>query len=186
VSLQLYGNVCVSLIILTPSSTILYFFLSPDLMALSFLRHSHQVFSLSRKSETSLHSPIKITLDTRFLSIPKSNAFVLIFRGKMSFLILFNNAPLIHQNSMVHTRLAYVNLLSFQEVTKRASGQAMKPKGYWISDNGRNLRLLLENFARQKNFEPLVADNWYNVQRSELLVLQPFSHSLYLTILVGG
>ena len=40
-----------------------------------------------------------------------------------------------------------------------------KPAGYWLSDQRRNMREVFEKFARSRNFEPLVAKNWYPISK---------------------
>jgi hypothetical protein len=47
--------------------------------------------------------------------------------------------------------------------TGDALGFKAKPRGYWLSEKGKNLRALLEKFAKSRNFDPLVASNWYSV-----------------------
>lgn len=37
------------------------------------------------------------------------------------------------------------------------------PQGYWLNNKGKNLRLILEKFAKSRNFDPLVAENWYPI-----------------------
>eukprot|EP00026_Physarum_polycephalum_P003261 Phypoly_transcript_03271.p1 GENE.Phypoly_transcript_03271~~Phypoly_transcript_03271.p1 ORF type:complete len:688 (+),score=73.27 Phypoly_transcript_03271:396-2459(+) len=38
-----------------------------------------------------------------------------------------------------------------------------KPHRFWTSDNKRNLRLFFENIAKSRNFDPLIAENWYSL-----------------------
>eukprot|EP00026_Physarum_polycephalum_P000218 Phypoly_transcript_00218.p2 GENE.Phypoly_transcript_00218~~Phypoly_transcript_00218.p2 ORF type:complete len:903 (-),score=85.00 Phypoly_transcript_00218:118-2826(-) len=38
-----------------------------------------------------------------------------------------------------------------------------KPTGYWTKNNGKNLRLFLEDFTRKRNLDPLLTETWYNI-----------------------
>lgn len=40
--------------------------------------------------------------------------------------------------------------------------------GYWSSENRQNIRSFLEKFAKDNNFDPLVAENWYAVSSSHV------------------
>jgi hypothetical protein len=40
---------------------------------------------------------------------------------------------------------------------------------YWISGNGKNMRRFFEDFAKRRNFDPLVPENWYLVDKSDIL-----------------
>ena len=42
-----------------------------------------------------------------------------------------------------------------------------KPRSYWTTKQGMNSRKFLEEFAKSKNFNPLVAENWYKVQKKD-------------------
>lgn len=33
--------------------------------------------------------------------------------------------------------------------------------GHYTTDGGKNIKIYFENFASSRNFDPLVADNWY-------------------------
>ena len=37
-----------------------------------------------------------------------------------------------------------------------------KPFGYWNEAEGKNMRSLLEQYAKQSHCDPLVAENWYS------------------------
>jgi hypothetical protein len=43
-----------------------------------------------------------------------------------------------------------------------------KPSGHWTKD-GNNIRELLEEFAKSKKFDPLIAENWYSISNREFL-----------------
>jgi hypothetical protein len=43
------------------------------------------------------------------------------------------------------------------------SGCTPKSVGHWKLHSGENSRKFLENFAKTRNFDPLVAENWYCV-----------------------
>ena len=41
--------------------------------------------------------------------------------------------------------------------------------GFWTTDESLNIRKFLENFARERNFDPGNADHWYHVSHVEFL-----------------
>lgn len=43
-----------------------------------------------------------------------------------------------------------------------AIGYTENPGGYWLADKGKNMRTFLEDFARSRNLDPLLAETWYN------------------------
>ena len=45
-----------------------------------------------------------------------------------------------------------------------------KPYGYWITEQGRNMRGVLESLSKSNGFDPLVADHWYNVSRRDFIL----------------
>lgn len=51
--------------------------------------------------------------------------------------------------------------------TGKSLGFAPKPQGYWQTANRKNIRLFLENFAKKRNMDPLIAENWYSISTSE-------------------
>jgi hypothetical protein len=55
--------------------------------------------------------------------------------------------------------LKYVTELS----QKVVGTHAVVPVGFWTSEKGKNMRAEFEKFARSRNFDPLVAEGWYNV-----------------------
>eukprot|EP00026_Physarum_polycephalum_P003479 Phypoly_transcript_03491.p1 GENE.Phypoly_transcript_03491~~Phypoly_transcript_03491.p1 ORF type:complete len:593 (+),score=70.39 Phypoly_transcript_03491:636-2414(+) len=55
-----------------------------------------------------------------------------------------------------------------------------KARNYW---NKSNRKKFLDNFAKTKGFDPLVAENWYLIQRSEIKKLKSGS---YMTEVYGG
>ena len=59
-----------------------------------------------------------------------------------------------------------------------------KPKAYWTSEKGKNMRLMLENFAKSNNFDPLVPDNWYSMTIQDFsrmkVKIPPFFFSFFL------
>jgi hypothetical protein len=42
-------------------------------------------------------------------------------------------------------------------------GFTSKPAGYWNTRNGQNIREFFENFAKSREFDPLVVENWYSL-----------------------
>lgn len=38
----------------------------------------------------------------------------------------------------------------------------------YFSENPENKRKFLDNFAKQKGFDPLIAENWYTIQISDI------------------
>ena len=48
-------------------------------------------------------------------------------------------------------------------------GFSTKPVRYWTAERGKNLRMVLENYARSKKLDPLLAATWYNIPRLELV-----------------
>ncbi len=43
------------------------------------------------------------------------------------------------------------------------------PQGYWRQDDGKNLRVILEKFAKKRNFDPLEPESWYNISYNEVM-----------------
>jgi hypothetical protein len=41
-------------------------------------------------------------------------------------------------------------------------------KRNWIRDDGKEIKVFLDNFAKRKGFDPLVADNWYKVTTTDI------------------
>lgn len=64
------------------------------------------------------------------------------------------------------------NSFALENVGTRVPNFAAKPIGYWTSEKGRNMREFFENIARRRNLDPLVADTWYSISRSEIKDLQ--------------
>jgi hypothetical protein len=46
--------------------------------------------------------------------------------------------------------------------TSHVAGFTAQPPRHWTA---RNMRLFMENFAKQRNMDPLVASTWYTIQR---------------------
>ena len=42
-------------------------------------------------------------------------------------------------------------------------GFTTKPANFWNSGNGQNIRQFFENFAKNREFDPIVVDNWYSL-----------------------
>ena len=40
--------------------------------------------------------------------------------------------------------------------------------GYWTAEKGKNMRRFLEDFAKKSRFDPLLADNWYNITKEDI------------------
>eukprot|EP00026_Physarum_polycephalum_P005484 Phypoly_transcript_05519.p1 GENE.Phypoly_transcript_05519~~Phypoly_transcript_05519.p1 ORF type:complete len:450 (+),score=67.80 Phypoly_transcript_05519:184-1350(+) len=43
-----------------------------------------------------------------------------------------------------------------------------RPRGYWTGDGNKNIRKFLDDLARSKNLDPLIADTWYKIPLREL------------------
>eukprot|EP00026_Physarum_polycephalum_P002368 Phypoly_transcript_02374.p1 GENE.Phypoly_transcript_02374~~Phypoly_transcript_02374.p1 ORF type:complete len:856 (+),score=113.95 Phypoly_transcript_02374:207-2774(+) len=48
----------------------------------------------------------------------------------------------------------------------------LKPQNHWTTKEGVNSRKFLEQYAKSRNFDPLVPENWYKVQKKDFLKLQ--------------
>jgi hypothetical protein len=44
-----------------------------------------------------------------------------------------------------------------------------QPHGHWTIDDGKNLRLFFDEFARRRNFDPLVPENWYSISQPAVM-----------------
>jgi hypothetical protein len=55
-----------------------------------------------------------------------------------------------------------------EQTQKVLTGFSAKRHGYWTAEKGKNMRLFLEEFARQRNFDPLVAESWYAISKEDL------------------
>lgn len=63
-------------------------------------------------------------------------------------------------------------VLTFElEATKTALNFSTSSE-YWTSKRGRNTRVLLENIARSKNMDPLLAQTWYSIPRQLVMDVQ--------------
>jgi hypothetical protein len=47
----------------------------------------------------------------------------------------------------------------------RVDGFKAQPLGYWTTNN---MRLFLENFARDRNLDPLLPETWYEIPYKEI------------------
>lgn len=45
----------------------------------------------------------------------------------------------------------------------------VKPRGYWTAEEHANMRRLLEDFARQRNLDPLSSETWYSILRKFII-----------------
>lgn len=71
-----------------------------------------------------------------------------------------------------------------EERSYRAVEFAAKPPKFWSSDKKRNMRLFFESIAKKSQFDPLVAKNWYGVERETVLqakVLFPLFIEIFIT-----
>lgn len=46
---------------------------------------------------------------------------------------------------------------------------AQQPHSHWTGEKGRNMRAFFESFAKKRNFDPLIADHWYNITRRDIV-----------------
>jgi hypothetical protein len=44
-----------------------------------------------------------------------------------------------------------------------------RPYGYWTNEGNAQMRTFLDNFAHSKNFDPLVAENWYSFKKQSII-----------------
>lgn len=51
-----------------------------------------------------------------------------------------------------------------------------KPMNYWSSENGKNMRILFEQFAESRNFDPLVPENWYDFSAESFVNIEVLFH----------
>jgi hypothetical protein len=58
--------------------------------------------------------------------------------------------------------------MNFVDQSQRVVGFSAKKTGYWTSEKGKNMRKFLEDFAKKRKFDPLVAENWYNVSKEDI------------------
>jgi hypothetical protein len=42
------------------------------------------------------------------------------------------------------------------------------PFGYWTSNAAENTRRFFDEFAKARNLDPLIPDNWYNVTKKQI------------------
>jgi len=58
----------------------------------------------------------------------------------------------------------------FNEVHRKKIDTASQlVKGYFHSENGKNIRIFFENLASAQNFDPLVAENWYKINFYDIM-----------------
>jgi hypothetical protein len=66
-------------------------------------------------------------------------------------------------------KLIFLRPIILIEKPKHVYGYTHKPVDFWHSQQGSNVRQFFENFAKKKNFDPLIAENWYGVSRHEIM-----------------
>eukprot|EP00026_Physarum_polycephalum_P001926 Phypoly_transcript_01929.p1 GENE.Phypoly_transcript_01929~~Phypoly_transcript_01929.p1 ORF type:complete len:592 (+),score=74.28 Phypoly_transcript_01929:633-2408(+) len=49
--------------------------------------------------------------------------------------------------------------------SRNALAHAVMPAGHWATNTAKKVRSFFVSFARQNNFDPLTASNWYNIKR---------------------
>lgn len=49
---------------------------------------------------------------------------------------------------------------------------AANRSGFWTTGENINIKLLLDEYARTHNFDPLVAENWYKINGKNVLSFQ--------------
>eukprot|EP00026_Physarum_polycephalum_P003775 Phypoly_transcript_03789.p1 GENE.Phypoly_transcript_03789~~Phypoly_transcript_03789.p1 ORF type:complete len:743 (+),score=94.75 Phypoly_transcript_03789:50-2278(+) len=47
---------------------------------------------------------------------------------------------------------------------------SVNPAGYWTNDRSQNMRKFFDDYAQKMNFDPLNANNWYNVKRKDIVL----------------
>jgi hypothetical protein len=55
------------------------------------------------------------------------------------------------------------------EVGNEGSNDVRKPFRFWTVEEGRNARNFLEEFARQRNLDPLLPETWYSTSLKDIL-----------------
>jgi hypothetical protein len=45
-----------------------------------------------------------------------------------------------------------------------------RPLGYWTKNDGENMRLFLDNFAKARSIDPRNPNNWYPVKSYDLIL----------------
>eukprot|EP00026_Physarum_polycephalum_P001768 Phypoly_transcript_01770.p1 GENE.Phypoly_transcript_01770~~Phypoly_transcript_01770.p1 ORF type:complete len:893 (+),score=154.72 Phypoly_transcript_01770:58-2736(+) len=69
--------------------------------------------------------------------------------------------------------------------TAKSFGYAPKPTRYWTSEKGANMRTVFEAIAKNGNFDPLVAENWYEYTPADIVnmggeqVIRNFKGSIF-------
>ena len=44
-----------------------------------------------------------------------------------------------------------------------------RPLGYWTKNDGANMRLFLDEFAKTRNLDPLNPNDWYSVKANDII-----------------
>jgi hypothetical protein len=59
------------------------------------------------------------------------------------------------------------------DISSQFFGLSPKPFGFW-SDRKKNRRLFFEKYAKSRNLDPLIPENWYSVSRKSVLQYKVF------------
>jgi hypothetical protein len=57
--------------------------------------------------------------------------------------------------------------------------------GYWKQEKGANVREFFVRFAQRRNFDPLVAENWYSIHQKDIVatkVIDFYFHFLFILL----
>lgn len=65
--------------------------------------------------------------------------------------------------------MSSIIIYSIKEETNLALGMSTSLSEYWKSKRGRHTRMVLENFAKGKNLDPLLAETWYSIPRQSVM-----------------
>eukprot|EP00026_Physarum_polycephalum_P003096 Phypoly_transcript_03105.p1 GENE.Phypoly_transcript_03105~~Phypoly_transcript_03105.p1 ORF type:complete len:513 (+),score=72.19 Phypoly_transcript_03105:641-2179(+) len=79
-----------------------------------------------------------------------------------------------------HDRTGTLSWVSEKAISDQPTKQA---QGHWTSNENENSRKFFDDFASSKNFDPLVAENWYQFQGSDFKnihsIMSHYNSSLY-------
>lgn len=55
-----------------------------------------------------------------------------------------------------------------------------RPLGYWTKNEGANMKLFLDEFAKKRNMDPLNPNDWYTVKSYDLVSAGVISHFSFI------
>ena len=79
----------------------------------------------------------------------------------------------------------YVDSDEVDDTASQVNNDIRKPFKFWTVEDRRNARTYLEEYARQRNLDPLLPDTWYSTSLKDILLHKVESHHHASLMLVG-